>query len=292
MNFNCETDAPLLIVLGQSNAHGHGTHLPQTEWITNPLRNVHGLACRENQKYDLTDVEWSGFVTAGMNLGETQDNTYCLAEGFARKWQNAIDDGTKLPDLYVIQISIGAQGITEYELDGLNMWYPNRPRIMKPSSLDGVDISLYPLAVQILSLAVKNLKCQGKTPKIIGLHWNQWETEVATDGEAIEHAKKNFTEFFDGLKQATGIPTPIYLYCPLSEVYNNPKAVKAITAVFRELETLDGFDMINLAMSPLYDTKRQDKGIFQSDLVHYSPEAQRWFAEYQWAQIYEDGERL
>lgn len=34
-----ETDAPLLFVFGQSNAHGHGTRLPEAEKITKPLTN-------------------------------------------------------------------------------------------------------------------------------------------------------------------------------------------------------------------------------------------------------------
>ena len=55
--------------------------------ITEPLANVFGLHRRYNQAYGLKDVVWSGFVTEGMNLGETQDHTCCLSESFAKIWQ-------------------------------------------------------------------------------------------------------------------------------------------------------------------------------------------------------------
>ena len=80
-----KNDAPLLIVMGQSNAHAHATRLPEDEIIRTPLKNVHGLSREFNQYYDLTDVMWSGFTTSGMNLGEDQDDTCCLANVFAAK---------------------------------------------------------------------------------------------------------------------------------------------------------------------------------------------------------------
>ena len=100
-----KNSAPILVVLGQSNAHAHATKLPDDEIIRTPLKNVHGLSREYNQAYGLDDVTWTGFTTGGMNLGETQDDTCCLANVFAAKWQKAIDDGAELPDLYIIQIS-------------------------------------------------------------------------------------------------------------------------------------------------------------------------------------------
>ncbi len=46
----------------------------------------------------------------------------------------------------------------------------------------------------------------GKNPVILGMHWNQWETEVDTGGEAVEHAGENFAGVFGGLRRAVGIP--------------------------------------------------------------------------------------
>lgn len=279
MNFQT-TDAPILFVFGQSNAHGHGTKLPEPERITEPLTNVFGLSCRENQFYGLKDVVWSGFVTEGMNLGETQDHTYCLAEGFARIWQKKTDEGEKLPPLYIVQISIGAMGIAEHERDGLNMWWRGREPVMEPGTLEHVNISLYPLAVQIISLAVKNLRDSGKTPRILGLHWNQWETEADTGGASIAEAEQNYRELFGGFREAAQIPCPIWLYRPLSDVYCNPPGVKALTELFEKLvRSGEDFHMTDLTTSRYWKPERADKGIFQEDLVHYSPEVHRYFAE-------------
>lgn len=279
---NQHTDAPILIVFGQSNAHGHKTRLPHGQRIMQPLRNVYGLGRDQNQAYDLADVTWSGFMSFGMNLGEKQDHTCCLATEFARRWQQHIDAGNalELPDLYVIQISIGGQGIAAAEKFG-NMWYPGRERILVPGRLFQVDISLYPLAVQILEKSVANLRNAGKNPLVIGLHWNQWETEVDTGGSAILDARENYTNLFAGFRQAVGHDFVICLYRPLSDVYQNPRGLDAITRIFADFaKDPEHFHMMDLSRSSLYDEKRPDKGIFQSDLVHYHCAAQKWFADY------------
>lgn len=287
MNFE-QNDAPILVVMGQSNAVGHGTKLPQALRITAPLTHVKGLACDKNQHYNLNDVVWSGYTSHSMNLGETQDDTCCLATEFARKWQAQIDGGNpfSLPDLYVIFIAIGAMGVHETERDGLNMWYADRAPVMHPGILGEVDISLYPLATQILHLAVQNLSRAGKKPRIIGLHWNQWETEVDTGGEAMRCAKENYRRLFSGFRNAAGIDFPLYLYRPLSEVYQRPDALREMDALLCGFAEKDKrVHMLDLSKSILYNKNRADKGIFQQDLVHYSPAAHKWFAEMQFFDI-------
>ncbi|MEG1875537.1 MAG: hypothetical protein RR185_08210 [Angelakisella sp.] len=279
-----ENDAPVLIVLGQSNAHGHGTQLAKSQQLIAPLKNVKGLARSHNQSFGLSDVTWSGFTSFGMNLGETQDNTCCLAEQFARRWQGYIDAGNpySLPDLYVIQISIGAMGVDRDERDGLNMWWPERPRVLQPGSLGIADISLYPLATEIFGLAMQNLKGSGKTPRIIGLHWNQWETEVDTGGAVLARAKENYRRLFSGFRDALGSAYPLYLYRPISQVYQNPEGLLAMDALLTSFAQQDArVRLLDLTESVLYRPEREDKGIFQPDLVHYSPAAHGWFADMQ-----------
>lgn len=277
---------PVLIVCGQSNAHGHGTRLAEHEKIMEPLKNVWGLGRERNQAYGLTGVTWSGLTSYGMNLGEVQDHTCCLATEFARKWQACIDEGMELPDLYVIQISIGGQGIAKYESGDNNMWYPHRMPSMRKGVLGQVDISLYPLAMEILPLAMQSIKNQGYTPHVIGLHWNQWETEVDTGAEAVEEAGENYKELFEGFRKAIGEDFPIYLYRPLSDIYNNPEGVESITELFNVFIEEDAcMQMIDVSQSELFDRSRLDKGIFQNDLVHYTAKVQSWFADYQWEQL-------
>ncbi len=284
--------APILIVLGQSNAHAHATHLPENEIIREPMRNVFGLSREYNQAFGLSDVKWTGFTTGGMNLGEIQDDTCCLANYFATMWQNAIDNGAELPDLYVIQISIGAQGIAQFEFRGWNMWYAMREPIIKPGKLWECDISLYPLTTEILSLATMNLIAAGKRPQVIGLHWNQWETEALSGSRALNEAKANYENLFWGLFTALGSDQsgkniPLYLYRPLSEDYE-PSRLERINDIF------EGFTkkyadcrIIDLRETPLYNDTPRTHGIFQKDGLHYLPEAHRKFAEKQWNDLFD-----
>lgn len=283
--------APILVVLGQSNAHAHGTHLPESEIIETPLRNVHGLGREYNQAYGLDDVTWTGFTTGGMNLGETQDDTCCLANYFAAMWQKAIDGGCDLPDLYIIQISVGSQGVAQFEAHGDNMWYAMREPILKPGKLGECDISLYPLTTEILSLAYMNLLTAGKRPQVIGLHWNQWETECFTGSKALNDAEANYKNLFWGLftalgSDASGKGVPLYLYRALSENFE-PSRVERMNSI------LDGFAsnlsdcrIIDLRGTELYNDTPRTHGIFLPDGVHYTPEAHHKFAERQWSDLF------
>lgn len=277
------TDAPILISLGQSNAHGHSTLLPVCERITAPLRSVYGLSRAHNQAFGLSDVVWSGFVTEGMNLGETQDHTYCLAERFARLWQQACDANAQLPPLYIIQISVGGQGIAAVERNGQNMWYPQRTPILTSGPLGTVDISLHPLATQTLRNAVQNLRHSGKTPRILGLHWNQWETEVDTGGDSIVQAEQNYTALFDSFAQALNMPYPLWLYEPLSDVYNHPQGLAAMHALFTKFaKTNAQTHLMQTTRCPDYCATAPGKGIFLDDCVHYKPSLYAWFAAQQY----------
>jgi hypothetical protein len=67
-----------------------------------------------------------------MNLAENQDNTYSIANCLAAKWQADINNGVELPDLYIIHIAIGAQGV-------YGMWSPRRAKKLIPGKLGDVD---------------------------------------------------------------------------------------------------------------------------------------------------------
>lgn len=276
-----EPKSLVLFCLGQSNSHGHGTQLPIYK-TKRQFTKVFGLSREKNQSYNLHDIEWKSFQYAGMNLGESQDNTYCLAQSFADLWQDAADTGTILPDLYLVQISVGAQGIAETEKNGYNMWYPKRKPVLIPGDLHQVNISLTPLACQILSLTMTNLRRKGSVG-ILGLHWNQWETEVDTGGLSILNASENYTKLFSFFDQAIGQPYPLYLYKPLSAVYNNPVGVKVLTDVFETFCNQRFLTkMLDLSQAYFFDLSAENQGIFQSDLVHYHSLSHTWFALQQW----------
>lgn len=53
-----------------------------------------------------------------------------------------------------------------------------------------------------------------------------------------------------------------------------------MTELFEELvRSGEDYHMIDLTKSPYWKPERQDKGIFQEDMVHYSGQVQRYFAE-------------
>ena len=166
------TDAAVFILLGQSNAVGHGIPMAAEERITVPMSNVFGLHRDEHQSYENKGLKWRGYLSAGMNLAETQDDTYSVANCLARQWQTAIDGGENLPDLYIVQIAIGAQGVT-----GDYMWNPNHPRTMIPGKLGKVDIALYPYTCHILSLLPESFRAMGKSYEIMGIHWRGGEND-------------------------------------------------------------------------------------------------------------------
>ncbi len=117
-----KTDAAVFILLGQSNAVGHALPMREEDKIIAPMKNVFGLSRELNQDFKNKELRWSGYTSFGMNLAEEQDNTYSVANCFARMWQDEIDAENKqnLPDLYIVHIAIGAQGVTDRY-----MWNPN-----------------------------------------------------------------------------------------------------------------------------------------------------------------------
>ncbi|WP_254361205.1 hypothetical protein [Photorhabdus heterorhabditis] len=63
-------DAPLLIILGQSNSYGHGTQLSLTEQITRGLKNVFTLSLPEVYSIDFPAINWTALTSFGnANIG-------------------------------------------------------------------------------------------------------------------------------------------------------------------------------------------------------------------------------
>lgn len=235
-------DAAVIFVFGQSNAHGHAIVMNDDEIIKEPMKNVFGLSAAKNRAYDLNEVVFDGYSSYGQNLGEDQDCTNRLATYLAKIWQAEIDSGNKkgLPDLYIVQISIGSQGtIKAYFWDGSvvdEMWMPDRPRIMKPGELNECDISLYPLAQQTVENTTKFLHSKFKNPISLGLHWVGSEGDTAPfDPTFFDRAADYYEEFFAGLRGKTDIECPLYLY----ELCNEQKNCDKINDAFKKLSERD-----------------------------------------------------
>ena len=278
-----ENDAAVLIVFGQSNAHAHATKLEENEKINTPLKNVFGLKAEKHQKYGLKSVFFERYTSHSMNIAETQDHTVSVANVTARLWQDMIDGGKSLPDLYILQMSIGSQGLSSKISDPRkNMWQFDRERVMISGTLKEVDISLYPFACEVLPLVKEAVIQKGKNPVVIGLHWNQWETDATLGIENMRDCKADYLKLFSSFKGLLNLNYTTFLYRPLSDCVPiwSPECVAYMNEIFNEIKAEnDGFEILDLKKSDLYVKDTSDHGIFLRDNAHYTPEAHRWFAK-------------
>ena len=271
----------IFMLFGQSNATGHGVPMSDTDIIKEPLKNVWGLNREPNQSFDTERLKFSRYTSYGMNLAENQDNTYSVANCLAKHWQKEIDNGADLPDLYVIQIAIGGQGV-------YGMWSPNREKKLIRGKLEDVNISLYPYSLHILSLLKEHLdRCQIEAD-YIGLHWRGgeqefwqhidnlinedrlkntyktliggWRDALKCDFPIVLH-KLNFEGLLKGLENGKHIPSMNYI----NEVYSD---------LCNELPNISMFDSLN---APHYDPEN-GYSLFRWDMVHYNPETNDWVA--------------
>lgn len=276
----------LFILLGQSNAVGHGIPMGDKDKIINPMKNVFGL-CRDlNQSFNNTELRWSGYTSYGMNLAEEQDNTYSLANCLARLWQDEIDSGNKrnLPDLYIVHIAIGAQGVT----DGY-MWNPNYEKKLIPGTLGTVDIALAPFTNHILSLLKNSFDKMGKTFDVMGIHWRGSENDTTASWEVLESTAKNIhNDIFKSFCESIGQNVPIILHrlacyercTDLDPSGESLKKMHYINQIFDELRAEnENISIFDVRKFPRYTPEVRGNGIFIEDVVHYTPETNLWVAE-------------
>lgn len=201
--------AEVFILLGQSNAVGHAIPMAEKDTIRQPLSHVFGLSRAQNQLLYPERLYFSGYTSAGMNLGEAQDHTYSLANCLAAQWERAAEAVPGMPDLYLIQIAIGAQGIGP----GF-MWNPDYPEQLTPGSLGTVNISLYPFTKRILSLLKPSFDQMRVEYHILGVHWRGGEEDTAANPPEIEIPllQPIYRQLFDMLRLALGEMPKTVLY--------------------------------------------------------------------------------
>lgn len=279
--------AAVLFISGQSNAHAHEQFLNEDDCINVPLRNVYSLDRNPNQSYEIEDIEWSGFTTQGKNLGESQDNTASFSYYIAKLWQAAIDSGENLPDLYIVQMSIGCQGIVN------GMWNKDREKLMIPGPLGIVKISLFPLAMHINRLVIKNLKESGKEPVVIGWHWIGSEQDIHYDAYKRLDIRERYNFFFDSFMSSIGEECPLYLYKIACKKYclQNNVPTEAVDAVNEELlhqaSRRKIAKVVDVKNCPLWDDNHENNGVYAADNAHYLAQVQAWFAKSFFADIHQ-----
>ncbi len=266
-------DAAFLFINGQSNAHAHSRQMKECDMVKAPMKNVFSLDRRENQSFDIDKVVWSGFTTEGKNLAETQDNTYSFGSYFAKLWQSAIDSGKKMPDLYIVQISIGGQGIIN------GMWNKTKAQKLIPGVLNTVNISLYSFATHIHKLVIEDMK-RFKNPVILGWHWIGSEQDATKETYLREDFKAYYDDFFEHMLGLSPLVPPTYLYKLYAKEVLSSVEMEAVNKEFeRQCDMHNNFHIVDLADSPLLDETKKNSGIFANDNIHYLSETQKWFAD-------------
>ena len=269
----------VFMLFGQSNATGHGVPMSEEDIIKEPLQNVWGLNREPNQSFDTEKLKFSRYTSFGMNLAENQDNTYSVANCLARNWQKEIDEGAPLPDLYVIQISIGGQGV-------YGMWSPTREKKLIPGKLEDVNISMYPLAIHVLSLLKKHFESCDIEPDFIGLHWRGGEQEFwqhINNLKNEDRLKNVYKTMFEGFRGALGYRFPIVLHKLNFEILLNGiedgkhlPSMHYINQAFNELcQEVDSVSIFDSTSAPHYDSEN-GHSLFRWDMIHYNPETNDW----------------
>lgn len=272
--------AAVFILLGQSNAVGHGIPMKTEDIISAPLKNVFGLSRADNQSFHNEKLCWSGYTSFGMNLAEEQDNTYSVANCLATLWQEQIDGGKSLPDLYIIQIAIGAQGVTKGY-----MWYPEREETLISGTLGTVNISLFPFAKHIFSLLDESLK--ETDYEIIGLHWRGGENDTSATAETLSAElfgiyERIFDEFFEILKNPPTVLHKLVCHERMAELGEERiPNMHYINEVFGLLEAkYENVSIFDPSTLPEFVPNVRGNGLFIDDVVHFTPEVNKRVAEW------------
>lgn len=277
----------VFVLLGQSNAVGHGIPMTEGDRIIMPMKNVFGLSRAENQSLELEKLRWSGYTSGGMNLAEEQDHTYSIANCLAAAWQAHIDGGNALglPDLYIIHIAIGAQGVTRKYL-----WHPETEPILVPGVLGTVKISLFPFATRVFSLLDGSFSEMGREYEVIGVHWRGGENDVLAPTETLaEELKSIYTTIFDAFDKHLHAPPTILhrLVCPDRMHDMDPtgeqeclKKMGIVNAEFDRLAaTRENFSVFDATTAPQFVPNTCGNGLFMQDNVHFTPAVNTWIAE-------------
>lgn len=284
-NNNIRKKAALFVLLGQSNATGYAVPMREEDYIVHPLKNVFGLHRSCNQSFDNTELTWGGYTSHGMNLAEEYDSSYSVANCLASIWQEHIDQGNRcsLPDLYIIQISIGAQGVT-----GKYMWNPMYEKRLIPGPLGTVDISLLSFTEHILSLVPVSFERRDLAYDTIGIHWRGGENDICERKDILENTLEPiYHEIFDKLNSLLGF-SPIILHkivChdranDLDPTGLQSENIHYVNRVFENLcEFYPNVSMFDPQNYPGFLPGVYGNGLFIGDAVHFTEDANKWTAK-------------
>jgi hypothetical protein len=286
-------EVAVLAFMGQSNSVGINT-MPQI-FVAPSFTNVFGV---DNKGWNylpgnkngvipfygainsIQSISWTNWSSDGSkNLGFNNITGHAAnAANFAAfRWQNLINAGWKLPDLYIAHIAWPSQGVdildtttsqVSWTVHGVNLWQPKLTAENLPS------YALAPFARTVLNLGIKTIISNGKVPRFLGLQWNQWEAEGG-QSVTINNAPQNYTNLVNYFNLALGDKLNIQFVKPLALLSSTIKMQK----VFIDLVATDPINLSLIDLSsdavPLFSNGVWGGGDAK---VHYDIDAHIWFA--------------
>lgn len=179
--FDTSTDVILIFIMGQSNAKGRANEEATPFTATNvfclPLDGDSFIP------FDNTNRLYS------YSLGSTTDTRYSPSYAIAKGWQDRINDGESLPDLYIVGVAKGGQGLDPSVSASTRAW--SSKGLLPGKSVDAFKISL------------RTLHTLGKSVYFAGTFWLQGERDSNDDVSASNYGA-NFSALYQLWKDTIG----------------------------------------------------------------------------------------
>jgi hypothetical protein len=294
-------DVAVFFAMGQSNSVSKSNITDNSpDQVTTPLANVfiaratlpRGSSEYINMNYTSKRMVWSNYTTvdAGNVIGrdtQNNDSTKRVKAAnspayLAKYWQEKINNGgSGLPPLYIVHIALNSQGIS-CKLKDNKDWC---------KTLDKTNTSsLYWLAKALVKRTVDDLYLAGKRPRIIGVDWNQWETDGMTTNPPTDYAsdyQTNLTDVIQAMSASAGVELPFWFHKPNAtstffayHLETMRSKMQAVVDTDKDRYTqIDPVDQL----VPKADGTKDLNELFNPDKVHYTESVQKWMAGQIWA---------
>jgi hypothetical protein len=255
--------------MGQSNAAGVNGTTPTG------LSNVYCMSSGTR-----VWVPWNN----DFNVGAVSTGKSTPGCEFAQLWQDQIDAGADLPDLYVLHCAASGEGLSTYvPTSADNRWYPVAPYPMSTGSgphptntwnLEGVGAltlqSLYDIARASVSDGITALLGAGLTPRILGMAWVQGEKDSTGERAAAEYAELLHGVYL-AVTEASGAESMPFF--PVNLRIPNTASYAYQTEINDAFNRLVKYDARSHAIDPQdsvsWDGGDPLRGVYGSDALHY-----------------------
>jgi hypothetical protein len=276
-------DVAVFFAMGQSNSVSRSFLSIGSDQVNVPLANVHIARANKNMNYKNATMNWEAFSTnvkgnvmgkdSSLNRDETQSDKLANSPAYiARQWQNAKDNGHSLPDLYIVHVAIGGQGIS-CALKTNNDWCIDKDQ--------NAVSSLYWLSRALIQRTLTSLRAAGHRPRIVGVDWDQWESDADSSVAAKDYGQ-NIKGLINGLSAAAGVPLPVWLHQP----NQNKSGAHNTAAISSHIHQLIQSDPKRYKLiDPVTQGGMKQSGLFNADGIHYKEAVQKWMALKIWDEI-------